>query len=370
MFRRTLTALLALVLVISACSGPDSGEGEGLTLGTAVVAVNGSVEGNGRLIQVIPTEILLHVPSRYSVGLGERIAIPEPIVGEALEVRTMDGVDIPEGEPLTLFLSYVPVASDGWHWKLHLAVDQETQEPTAGLSQAARDQLDRLLAEEESPEEDLVPAIIEMIIELTEYRDARDAGEPVGLSVGPRYDAFSGKTESAEITDPLDEFLATPAEARQIPDMLADFPQGADAALGVDWQWREIALQFDREGTPYTAFGLVVDGVGVAGPIAFDAQDPIIPIDSYLVKGQGFRLVGWLDELEGIASSADAVEIGVIDDSDLIAMWDADDAGALLIDLRNGFDTTYMSGAALSRYVGQALEDAGLVTEPRSEEDG
>lgn len=361
----------ALVLVGCSTGGAaDIGLGE-ISPGNSVVVMEGVVTDTGRLITVVPSEIIYHLRERWTPGTGMVETYPVPEIGEELVARTMDELKIPIGTSLIMFFAYVPRSPLDWSWRLKLALYPEDQRPVEGLNDYALEQLDRLLYNGEDPTKDTTAAVIDLIEEGAAVSELLRSGES-DPGLGLRMRTFLGidETPTAEevAVARLSTFLDAAPDERQLSDVLGDMPPGADKALDVEWAWREVAVAYDIDQIDSTMIGLRVPGVGTLGPILL-TDDPVIPLDGVLVHGRGFEVIAWSEDPASVRSSASAVVLGAVDNVALITALDSTDGMAVFIDLRSGFEATVMSGADLSKLVGSILFAEIGEPVPRSELD-
>ncbi len=370
---KSLLLLLVGAFVLVGCAtGGDASSSLGeISPSNSVVVMEGVVTDTGRLITVVPSEIIFHLPERWTPGTGQVEAYPVPEIGEELVARTMDELKIPIGTPLIMFFAYLPRSPLDWSWQLKLALYPENQRPVEGLNDYALGQLDRLLYDGEDPTKDTIAAVIDLIEEGAAASELLGSGES-DPELGQRTRNFFGVDEgptAAEVAAAtLSTFLDTAPDERQLSDMLGDIPPGADKALNVEWAWREVAVAYDIDRIDFTMIGLRVPGVGTLGPILL-TDDPVIPLDGVLVQGRGFEVIAWSEDPASVRSSASAVVLGTVDNIDLIAALDSTDGLAVFIDLRSGFEATLMSGADLSKLVGGILFTEFGEPVPRSELD-
>jgi hypothetical protein len=366
MNRSIAATVVALATLVSACNTVTSSADAEYTITpeTSVLVVEGTiVEQDERFVTIIPERTVFHIPEKYLPGTGRFEQNPIPELGEPLEALTIEFAELPEDEKLVMFLSYLPRSPLDWEWRLKLALYPDTQRPVAGIEAATDEFVDRLLYEDEDPSTDTIPALIELLQEHTARAAQVGRGEPA--VDGPRLAALSGVSEDLPDYDALvlERFLSADPLERQLSDILDDIPQGADLALTVEWEFQEAALAYDPKTIEFSAVGLLVDGVGVAGPILI-TDDAVVPFDSFVVKGQGFDVIGWTEDPFSIRSASTASVIGTVQGASRVANSVAGDS-AMFIDLRNGFRVTWMAPHQLSERVGELLPAPS--NEPRSE---
>lgn len=120
--------------------------------------------------------------------------------------------------------------------------------------------------------------------------------------------------ESARIaqtsSDDLAAWMAAAPEQRQLPDVVEDLPAGAEAALGVTLEARQVAVNVDDEfRSRYKWVGLRIPGVGVIGPYFVEGSEPI-GITGLLPSTRTIEIVGWTGDT--VDNLADADVLGTV----------------------------------------------------------
>jgi hypothetical protein len=126
---------------------------------------------------------------------------------------------------------------------------------------------------------------------------ASAASTPLGPTRGPlgewrRSKGFEG---SQEPTPDLEEWLATPAESRQLFVLEEEVLKDSDSRLDIGaWVQREVIIRSVQDiSGAYPWLGLRFPGVGVLGPFASKAEKGLVSLYGFAPVSRDAELVGW-----------------------------------------------------------------------------
>lgn len=108
-------------------------------------------------------------------------------------------------------------------------------------------------------------------------------------------------------SDDLAAWMATAPDSRQLPDVAEDLPEGAETALGMTLESRQVAINVDDEfRSEYTWIGLRVPGIGIVGPYFVGGSGPI-GIAGLLPSTRAVEIVAWTGDTVDNLAHADVL---------------------------------------------------------------
>jgi hypothetical protein len=343
MGHRRITALaLSMGLLLGACvdSIPRGDPGGDPTnwLGATAWVVEARVTSQDdasrqrRHIDFVVLDVLYQAPTYFWSGevatptlvRGETVlaVIPQPstevdLVGETVYIALQAAGDPSELEAMVRSTDgerpYVATLIVGSDWNLIEAAGEhfDVYREVLALYGKGREALLSLIADASVPLRASNRAALRES-EMSEEELEQSSPIPVPTTRGPlgewrRANGYEGEVQAAVS---LEEWLAVPAEERQLFMIEEEVIPGSAAALGFEgWIERELVVVNPSELTVrYPWIGVRVPGVGVLGPFSLSSEVET-SISGLLPAGLPIELVGWTESLDPDLEAAEVIGV-------------------------------------------------------------